>query len=69
MTDDDAFDAWLAEIDEKLQAVAGVSRHDLSDFLYHQAWADEREAKDVVQDLLEREGFPFDDVALAQLDE
>jgi hypothetical protein len=55
------FEDWLNEVDEAVYRIAGVSRRDLADYPYRDAYDAGEAPEDVARALLEEEGFPVGD--------
>lgn len=61
MTDPD-YKRWLDDVDDIVLEMAGVSRNDLADYGYADAYLAGVTAREAAHDLLSVEGFPFEDI-------
>lgn len=53
------FEQWMKKVDQELEHICGMDHMCLGDFLYEDAFEDGATPKEVAQEVLEREGFPF----------
>lgn len=60
---DQAFDAWMEQVDEVCQERVGCSVYDLADYMFRDAFDEHMSPGDVVQDLIDRESIGFYDAA------
>lgn len=51
------FEEFMFEVDEAILSIAGVSHHDLGDWLYYEAWESEQDPHNVALEVLEDNGF------------
>lgn len=57
----ETFEEWLRRVDAEVEAVCGLSHRDLADWNYYDAYESGTSPAEVARDVLEDEGFPFDE--------
>jgi len=62
--DQKAFKAWMKQVDRVLLDLSGFDHLCLSDYMYADAFEDEMKAEDVALEVLEKEGFPLEELDL-----
>ena len=55
------FENWMKRVDTYCQHVSGLSCYDLSDTCYHDKYDMGDSPSETARQLLEEEGFPFDE--------
>ena len=58
---DTAYNEWLRRVDRAIEAWSGLGVDDLADWLYRDAFDAGADPEDVATEVLEDNGFPFEE--------
>jgi hypothetical protein len=61
VSNDQAFNAWLAKVDVEIGKICGLSHTDLPDQTWRDWFDSEMTPAEAARETLENEGFPFED--------
>lgn len=59
VSNDQAFEDWMKEVDASIAGIAGLSSDDLPDRCYRDMFDDETTPADAAREVLEEEGLEF----------
>lgn len=57
------FQQWMQAVDREIARYCGLSHHDLADWLFWDNWHNCTPPEETARDVLEDNGFPFEDEA------